>query len=109
MIYHGVLVAFLTRYVAVTVGEHLPLHLGQKIDQFESLLAIKAYAEPVYQKRGFSLKRQDAVGSWALRATKCPDNTQDCEAFGTAMLACCPKSTTCSSNIYKVACCASCE
>lgn len=107
MISHDALVVFLTLYVVAAVG-HLPLQLGQRIDQLEPLL-IKTYAEPVYQKRGFSVKRQDLIGSWALRAVTCPENTSSCGSSTTAMLACCPKSTICSSYAYRIACCATCE
>jgi len=105
MLYHNVLVAFLALNVVTAVG-HLPPPLGKQIDQLEPLFA---YAEPVYQKRGFALKRQDLVGSWALRALTCPENTESCDGGNPAMLACCPKSTICSTFIYRIACCATCE
>ncbi|KAF8430544.1 hypothetical protein BGX38DRAFT_1146873 [Terfezia claveryi] len=107
MIYHHVLAAVLALDVAIAVG-HLSPPLGKNIGQLESPLAIKAFAEPVYQKRGFSLKRQDLVGSWALRAITCPSNTETCDEGGSpAMLACCPKSTVCINYGYRIACCAS--
>ncbi|KAF8416811.1 hypothetical protein EV426DRAFT_625342 [Tirmania nivea] len=105
MIYHDVLATFLALYVVTTVA-YIPPYLGQKIDQLEQLPVIKAYAEPVYQKRDFSLKRQDSIGSWSLRAVTCPENTKDCESGFTAMSACCPKSAVCSISLYQVACCA---
>ncbi|RPB26639.1 hypothetical protein L211DRAFT_644623 [Terfezia boudieri ATCC MYA-4762] len=105
MIYHHILAAVLAFDVAIVVG-HLSPPLGKELDQLEPPLAIKAFAEPVYQKRGFSLKRQDLVGSWALRAVTCPSNSQSCQGGSPAMLSCCPKSSVCSVYSARIACCA---
>ena len=90
---------------ALTTGQ--ALELGERLYQPDgSFLDIASYAERV-QENGFLLRRQDLLGSWALRAPTCPKDTITCDSKPTSGNACCVSGSTCVGYGYRIACCPS--